>query len=179
MSDLWFTLPQDMIDYVDAHARRLTNVATDADDGYTRSDAIKFEYSRRGFRGEAAARLYFTRAVRWSLLDGDASAPDFSDFIDVKCRGEVRHKMPVRRKVWFPERAYLLVCGAQHPRYRIVKWCWGHELATPDRWYDPNTGRPAWWVHEDDPIMKPPEVLKEMALARKLSPQRTGSPALT
>jgi hypothetical protein len=102
----------------------------------------------------------------WAILKPvKPRLPDFSDFIEVKRRGQEHHRMYVKRWHWHADRAYLLVCGAQHPRYRIVGWCWGKELATPNRWEKVREDRePCWYVGEHDPIMKSPNILRDMAL---------------
>jgi len=159
-----------MIEWVDKIADEQTRLALAVGaDGEGRDDATRLQRGREGYRAEMAVRRYFGRAVPWHIkrpLVTNKPKPDFSDFIDVKGRTNKSHRLGVQRKVWCADFAYLLVCGADHPRYRIVSWCWGHELATDDRWSDPGTGRPQWWVCENDPIMKPPAALLRLAVLR-------------
>jgi hypothetical protein len=126
----------------------------------------RFRDTRNGYRAEAAVRLWAGRDVQWTLISDATGHPDFAGFIDVKARQKTHHKLPINNECK-PERAYLLVCGARHPEYRIVGWCWGHEAMVDDYWSDPGTGRPAWWVGEEDAILKSPDEL--LAEIRKRS----------
>jgi hypothetical protein len=162
ISELWFTLEPQHIKYVDDiaedHARRRVDAGSIPTNGQAPDYDTRLFAGRNGYRAEAAVRLWLGTTVRWTINNKFPGGPDFSDFIDVKNRMRQHHRLTIT-----PEcpsgYAYLLVCGEQHPRYRIVGWCWGHEAKQDCYWSDPGTGRPAWWVTENDPIMKPPDEL--------------------
>ena len=173
MSEIWIALEQHHIDYVDriAEKRRQMAEAVGADN-HGRDPETVWRNKRDGYRAEAAARLFFGMSVPWSInkpVHTGAQKIDFSNFIDVKLRTSQHHRLLIHQDDNFnSDFAYLLVCGALHPRYQIVGWCWGHEAATPDRLERPNPNHPllAWMVRERDPVMKSPYLLRDLALAK-------------
>lgn len=177
MSDIWITLDQKMIDYVDRLNLEITN--RKARKGSTPSHRGKTDYTsrfingRNGYRGEAATRLYLGGAYGWTIESMEQKLPDFAGFIDVKARRKTHHKLIVGKTeekdahLCLHNRAYLLVCGAHHPRWRIVGWCWGWEAMVDKNWQqggvdDNGEPRYGYFVRENDPCMKPPEWLKRI-----------------
>jgi hypothetical protein len=117
--------------------------------------ALKFDVL--GARCEAAAKIYLN-PVKWNYLAKKISGlADLEDWIDVKGRSESWQDLMVQRNCK-PNWAYLLVRGHDHPSYEIVGWCWGYEaMETPVT--DPAKGRPARFISEKAPIIKPPKSL--------------------
>jgi hypothetical protein len=161
------TLSDSQIKFVDdinlEHTNRRMAAGSTPTNGGTLDYETRLCLGRNGYRAEAAARLFFGKTVAWSIRAEETGLPDFAGFIDAKGRRKSHHRLCVTPDCP-TERAFLLVCGADHPRYRIVGWCWGHEAKQDRYWGDPGTGRPAWWVPEDDAIIKDPRELRRMAL---------------
>lgn len=166
MTEIWITLEQRHIDFVD----RLAHLHTSRRHGMKSNTSVPRDFETRlqstieGYRAEAAGRLWFGPKVHWSILDREPGSADFAGFVDAKNRTQEHHRLPITPDCP-TEYAYLLVCGTHHPRYRIVAWCWGEEAKVDRLWDDPGTGRPAWWVKEGDPIMKDPMEL--LAIVRQ------------
>ena len=177
---IWITLEPFMIEFVDALALKHTRarVADGAvpTNGMALDFATRLVYGRNGYRAEAAARCYFGLSVPWSICSAQAGLADFAGFIDAKWIGREHHRLCITPQC-VTERAFLLVCGAQHPRYRILGWCWGHEAKVDRYWGDPGTGRPAWWISQDDVILKPPDALRDLALTAAGAGRGRPSPA--
>jgi len=96
-----------------------------------------------GALAECAAYRHFG-PVYWNAHTLDVGEPDLDHFIDVKWRGAAHHKLIVGEKArrdW----AYLLVCGAEHPLYRIVGWAWGDDAMQP-MWWNPANHTPAYYL---------------------------------
>jgi len=173
--EIWITLTQGMMDFVDPIAERqtLARIRSGARQGNggpegEASIPLRVQQAKNGLRAEAIARRFFGTAVPWSIMSDQWGTPDFSDFIDVKSRMNPRYGMHIKPKN-DPQRAYLMVCGVHHPRWRIVGWCWGHEARDKGEWMTfGESGDPCWIVNEDNLIMQDPFVLREMALARNI-----------
>lgn len=155
-----------MIKFVDdlnlEHTNRRVAAGSIPTNGGTLDYETRLSLGRDGYRAEAAARLFFGRDIEWTIKAKVTRLPDFAGFIDAKGRTKTHHKLCITPDC-SKDRAFLLVCGAKHPHYRIVGWCWGHEAMQEEYWGDPGTGRPAWWIPEGDRIMKPPvELLDEI-----------------
>lgn len=168
--EIWITLTPQMITWVDGIARERWRIAQAVGANNEGRDPERVWIDKRdGYRAEMAGRRFFGLDVSWSItipVDG-VHRPDFSDFIDVKGRTNSIMMMGVNWQSFAPHYAYLYICGAQHPRYRIIGWCWGHEVGARERFYDAyRKNRPAFWVAEDDPIMKSPFELRDLALAK-------------
>jgi hypothetical protein len=175
MTEIWITLEPQHIEFADAIAARQIAQIKEAvlrygvdQDG--RDMETQERHKRNGLRAEAAARLFFGRQIPWTILCQPMAGStrhkvDFSDFIDVKRRTRATYPLQISTRTMNPDHAYLLVCGELHPRYRIVGWCWGREVTTPDHW-DKFGNSPAWYVKEDDPIMKHPAELRALALRK-------------
>ena len=171
VTPIWITLTQDQINWIDKKALARQAVADAvAVNMEGRAAEVRWLNKRDGYRAEAAVRLFFGTTIPWSILDPvGVTGPkiDFSDFIDVKNRMKTQHRLVVNQATYHPQHAYLLVCGTHHPRYRIVGWCWGHEIGTDDRFERGRPDRePSWWMKEDDPLMKDPFLLRDLALSR-------------
>jgi len=172
--DLWVKLDQSHCDFVDPIAMRRLEISIDRgadDEGRPYEERVRSTID--GHRGEAATRIFFGTDIPWSInhlvVDGPFEAKlDFSDFIDVKTRSKDYHTLMIDLRYWKPDIAYLLVCAAKHPHYRIIGWCWGHEAASDDRLKERRKGRPAYWVEASDPILKSPFDLRALALERKI-----------
>ena len=171
--EIWITLTQDMMDFVDPIAERqtLARIRSGARQGNggpegEASIPLRVQQAKNGLRAEAVARRFFGVTVPWSIMSDVWGTPDFSDFIDVKSRINPRYGMHIKPKN-DPARAYLMVCGVHHPRWRIVGWCWGHEARDKGEWMTfGESGDPCWIVNEDNLILQDPFVLREIALAR-------------
>ena len=96
-----------------------------------------------GALAECAAYLHY-RPITWSAREMGLDKPDLGGFIDVKWRGHSDHKLIIQLK-GHPEWAYLLVCGAAAPRYRIMGWVWGNE-AMINRWRWEGGHTPAYYI---------------------------------
>ena len=177
---IWITLEDEHIKFADDLAREHSQ-ARERDgsvplNGQPNDQSLILAERMSGYRAEAAVRLWIGTGVLWTIKSKVFGLPDFGGFIDVKTRKREHHRLTITPKCP-SERAYLLVCATHHPRYRIVKWCWGHEAKQDRLWDDPGTGRPAWWVTEDDPIMKDPDELLALALSAS-EPDRGQAAAL-
>jgi hypothetical protein len=169
--EIWVTLTPEMIAWVDRIARERWQIAQDvgADNEGRDPEAIWLN-KRDGYRAEMAARRFFGLIIPWSInkpVDSGKQKIDFSDFIDVKHRPRAYYDLNVDLRTFHRDHAYLLVCGESHPHYRIVGWCWGHEIGTPERRKRRRPDRdPPYAMSEDDPLMKSPLELLDLALAR-------------
>jgi len=124
--------------------------------------------SINGCRAEAAAKL-FLNPVTWNAfktgrLDDTA---DLEDWIDVKGIMQSTHRLIVQPN-GRPHWAYLLVDGSEHPQYRMLCWCWGHEAMQDEFWCDPTgADRYAWFVPQSAPFMRPPSLLLQTLRQRQ------------
>jgi hypothetical protein len=125
---------------------------------------------RIGTRCEIAGWLYL-RPILWqgrAVVVDITKLPDYAVgdlFINCKGRSQSWYDLIVQ---WDdpPEWAYLLVRGHDHPRYEISGWCWGHEAQTRPI-TDPAGDRPAHFIKQDDPIIKPPYTLLDEVRKRQ------------
>jgi hypothetical protein len=157
-----FTLTAQHIEYCDALAcrRRAAAIARNRPPGngapVERLAALQFDIL--GTRTECVGYLYL-KPIKWhTFCDEIHNLPDLDDFIDVKGRSKDWYGLPIQKddpESW----AYLLITAERHPVYQIVGWCWGHEGKQSRFWPGPKLDRPAFFVPQDDLIIKPADEL--------------------
>jgi hypothetical protein len=122
-----------------------------------------------GMRCEMAGWLYL-KPILWkkkTVVDV-RGLPDYEvgDLI-IDCKGRSQSWYDLMVQFDDPcHWAYLLVRGHDHPRYEISGWCWGRELQDHHK-HDYAGGRPAYFVKQDDPIIKSPVLLLDEVRKRQ------------
>jgi hypothetical protein len=174
---VWITLEQRHIEVADKAALARRNAAREHNRKPVNGAPIEHNAGLKidilGCRCEAAAKLW-ANPVEWhAFAERVTDLPDLHDFIDVKGIDHGWHSLIVQKgspKDW----AYLLVNGEEHPRYCIMGWVWGHEAKQEQFWGDPKGGRPAYFIRQHNPILKPPaELLVELRKRQGLPSEET------
>ena len=182
---VWITLAPEQIEFSDkwAHARQNNAVAADLaphNNAPVEPDAATALHVL-GLRGECAGYIYL-KPVKWHLfkpgrLAMEEQLPDLEDWIDMKARTKSWHSLIVQRDDP-PDWAYVLVCAHEHPRYCLIGWCYGHEAQQQQHWDDPAGGRPAYFIKQDNPILRPvADLLREVRKRQaRTDAERAGHP---
>lgn len=120
-----------------------------------------------GIYGECAGKLYLN-PVKWNAYRAGTNfrEADLEDWIDIKTRSKDWHSLIVQADDP-PEWAYVLACGHAHPRYCLIGWCYGKEVQKKEYWADPAGGRPAYFVKQTDPVLRPMQELYDEVRLRQ------------
>jgi hypothetical protein len=159
------------IDYADRAANRRQRAAVErerhAKNGAPEDYSAALALHLRGTRTEAAGKLYLNPVTWHAFKDSIHNLPDLEDWIDVKGVPYDRDSLIVQKDD--PEHwAYLLVSAQNHPQYKIIGWCWGHEAKQKRFLFDPVGGREAHFVRQRYGILKPPLELFHEVRRRQL-----------
>ena len=165
----WIRLEKLHIDFADDLAARRRGAALEIERGAREGHEIErpeFDLEVLGARCEAAGKL-FLNPVKWHAFSRTVrDLPDLDDFIDVKGAPQAHHSLLVQEGQ--PDNfAYLLILGHAHPDYEIVGWAWGWECKKDRELSDPVGGMPAYFVGQDESILKPPDELREILRERQ------------
>jgi hypothetical protein len=122
---------------------------------------------RDGVPGEAAWMLALSPCY-WAAYEWELGKPDIEDTLrksfkaDVKTMKRFDHCLIIQADD-DPDWVYPLACSEQHPRYALIGWCYGRDVikANSPHWKT-FTGRPAFFVPANDPILRPPAELRKL-----------------
>jgi hypothetical protein len=116
---------------------------------------LALRLDRIGLPGECAGKLYLN-PVKWNAFRPGPprrDLADLEDWIDVKTRTANWHDLIVQFDD-DPSWAYPLALAHDLPRVHLIGWCWGRE-AKQDRFKaDPAGGRAAYFIPQDDPVLR-------------------------
>jgi hypothetical protein len=166
---VWITLDQEKLNFCDNIARKRQHNADDYHLAPMNNAPTEYNAALAlhvlGVRCECAGYVYL-KPIKWNTFVPGCTAmderlADLDDWIDCKGRAELWHCLIVQHNDpddW----AYVLVCAHEHPRYCLIGWCYGHE-AKRLKLSDPVGGRPAHFVDQCAPILRPvAELLREV-----------------
>lgn len=162
MTTEFVTLSEEQIAYADKIAQRRYDSAIQKNrqphNGAPTDPGRALSITRVGTRGEAAGKVYLN-PVKWNAYaETLGGLADLEDWIDVKTVTRKTDRLIVQKDD-DPTWAYLLIISAMHPTYEIVGWCWGYEAQKDRYWRDPVGGRAAYFVPQNDAIIKAPRAL--------------------
>lgn len=168
---IFVTLNAEQIAFADrmANRRNAHAISVGAKHRNGMPDAMGLKAHILGMRTEFAGALGM-ETKDWNCFHEHVSKeiPDLAGFIDVKGVRSFEHRLIIKKAEGQRNWAYLLVSAESHPRYELIKWCWGFEAMRPEFWMDPVGGRAAYFVSHSVSFMRPAEDLRALVAERDL-----------